>query len=57
MDHREFEGSWRVGVGSVGYLSKGERGRLRPMRLAVDTQNRSQGSGSASWTLSRAAGN
>lgn len=31
------EGSWRVGVGSVGYFSESEAGMLRPVRLAVDT--------------------
>lgn len=30
-------GSWRVGVGTMGYLSKDEKVRLRPVRLAVDT--------------------
>lgn len=36
MDQREEEGSWRVGVGSMSYLSEGEAGTLRPGRLGMD---------------------
>lgn len=37
MDQKEEEGSWRVGVQRRGYLSEGEAGMLRPVRLATDT--------------------
>lgn len=37
VDQKEEEGSWRVGVRRRGYLSEGEAGMLRPVRLATDT--------------------
>lgn len=38
MDQKEEVGSWRVGVPRrMGYLSEGEAGMLRPVRLATDT--------------------